>query len=81
MGSARSTDRVSAEISVLVVEDDAPTRWRIVDALSRDGEFRVTDAANLAEARLFLANSDPDVLLTDQRHGTDPRDPPAQPDD
>ena len=54
MGSARSTDGVSAEISVLVVEDDAPTRWRIVDALSRDADFRVTDAANLAEARRFL---------------------------
>ena len=65
MGSVRSTDGVSAEISVLVVEDDAPTRWRIVDALSRDGEFCVTDAANLAEARLFLGKADPDVLLTD----------------
>ena len=65
MGSARSKDGMSGEISVLVVEDDAPARRRIVDALSRDGEFRVTDAANLAEARRFLANSDPDVLLTD----------------
>ena len=65
MGSVRSTDGVSAEISVLVVEDDTPTRWRIVDALSRDAEFRVTDAANLAEARRFLGKADPDVLLTD----------------
>lgn len=65
MGSPQARGGTDGGISVLVVEDDAPTRWRIADALSRDGEFRVYEAANLAEARQRLAASDPEVLLTD----------------
>ena len=62
-------------IEVLLVEDDAPTRWRLQDALSASSEFAVTAAATLAEARLSLASTPPRVLLTDLRlpdgHGLD----------
>jgi DNA-binding NarL/FixJ family response regulator len=66
---------IAEQISVLIVEDDAPTRWRIADALTQTGEFQVTEAANLAEARAFLSASEPRVLLTDLQlpdgHGSD----------
>jgi DNA-binding NarL/FixJ family response regulator len=52
-------------IEVLLVEDDAPTRWRLQDALGTSGEFVVTAAATLAEARLSLGRDRPQVLLTD----------------
>ncbi len=52
-------------ISVLLVEDDAPTRWRLQDALGAGQEFVVTAAATLAEARASLVESAPRVLLTD----------------
>ncbi len=52
-------------ISVLLVEDDAPTRWRLQDALGAGQEFAVTAAATLAEARASLVESAPRVLLTD----------------
>lgn len=62
-------------IEVLLVEDDAPTRWRLQDALSASDEFAVTAAATLAEARLSLAKAPPRVLLTDLQlpdgHGLD----------
>jgi DNA-binding NarL/FixJ family response regulator len=64
-----------AAISVLLVEDDAPTRWRLHDALTA-AQFEVTSAATLAEARAALANGQaPKVLLTDLQlpdgHGTE----------
>lgn len=65
MASVRPNREAGAQISVLVVEDDAPTRWRISDALTREAEFRVAEAANLAEARQHVGGSLPDVLLTD----------------
>lgn len=65
MASAHAADGTGTIISVLVIEDDAPTRWRIVDALSRGGEFGVAEAATVAEARQRLGAGDPDVLLTD----------------
>ena len=52
-------------IAVLLVEDDAPTRWRLQDALDAAQEFTVTAAATLAEARDSLAAAPPQVLLTD----------------
>ena len=52
-------------ISVLLVEDDAPTRWRLQDALGAGQEFAVTAAATLGEARASLAECAPRVLLTD----------------
>ena len=68
--------RSSDVISVLLVEDDAPTRWRLHDALAT--AFEVTSAATLAEARAALATPDrvaPGVLLTDLQlpdgHGTE----------
>ena len=54
----------SQPISILLVEDDAPTLWRLQDALAKAG-FRVTAAATLAEARASLAQAGPRVLLTD----------------
>lgn len=62
-------------IEVLLVEDDAPTRWRLQDALGKDGAFAVTAAATAAEARARLAQAAPRVLLTDLHlpdgHGLD----------
>ena len=62
-------------ITVLLVEDDAPTRWRLHDALAQADGFRVTMAATLAEARAALAGIGPHVLLTDLQlpdgHGVD----------
>jgi len=51
-------------ITVLLVEDDAPTSWRLQDALSGAG-YQVRAAATLAEARACLAEGGPKVLLTD----------------
>jgi DNA-binding response OmpR family regulator len=59
-----SDERPSQAITVLLVEDDAPTSWRLQDALAKAG-FQVTAAATLAEARACLAQSSPKVLLTD----------------
>jgi DNA-binding NarL/FixJ family response regulator len=59
-----SEERASQAITVLLVEDDAPTLWRLQDALAKAG-FQVTPAATLAEARACLAKGAPKVLLTD----------------
>jgi DNA-binding NarL/FixJ family response regulator len=73
----QSSDGRPQAISVLLVEDDAPTRWRLHDALAA-AQFEVTSAATLAEARAALATADrpaPRVLLTDLQlpdgHGTE----------
>jgi len=55
----------SGRIEVLVVEDDAPIRWRVCDALQKGPEFSVAEAATVAEARAILADRPPRVLLTD----------------
>src|SRR5438477_12603467 len=52
------------EITILLVEDDPPTLWRLQDALAKAG-FDVVAAATLAEARASLAQRVPRVLLTD----------------
>jgi DNA-binding NarL/FixJ family response regulator len=61
-------------ITILLVEDDAPTLWRLQEALTKAG-FEVKAAANLAEARDSLAAGPPRVLLTDLQlpdgHGND----------
>jgi DNA-binding NarL/FixJ family response regulator len=61
-------------ITILLVEDDAPTLWRLQEALTKAG-FEVRPAANLAEARDSLAQGAPRVLLTDLQlpdgHGND----------
>ena len=41
-----SDERPSQAITVLLVEDDAPTSWRLQDALAKAG-FQVTAAATL----------------------------------
>lgn len=62
-------------IEVLLVEDDAPTRWRLQDALGAAGEFAVTAVATVTEARSHLCEAVPRVLLTDLQlpdgHGLD----------
>ena len=69
-----SDERAPQAISVLLVEDDAPTLWRLQDALTNAG-FLVTAAATLAEARASLESGAPKVLLTDLQlpdgHGVD----------
>jgi len=57
-------ERLAQAITVLLVEDDAPTLWRLQDALTSAG-FEVATAATLAEARAALAQHAPRVLLTD----------------
>jgi DNA-binding NarL/FixJ family response regulator len=59
-----SDERASQAITVLLVEDNAPTLWRLQDALTKAG-FQVTAAATLAEARACLEAGGPKVLLTD----------------
>ena len=41
-------------ITILLVEDDAPTFWRLQDALAKAG-YQVRAAGTLAEARACLA--------------------------
>jgi DNA-binding NarL/FixJ family response regulator len=50
--------------TILLVEDDAPTSWRLQDALGKAG-YSVRAAGTLTEARAALAESAPRVLLTD----------------
>ncbi|MEH2604388.1 DNA-binding NarL/FixJ family response regulator [Bradyrhizobium sp. AZCC 1588] len=61
-------------ITVVLVEDDAPTLWRLQDALAKAG-YQVRAAGTLAEARACLAQGAPKVLLTDLQlpdgHGVD----------
>jgi DNA-binding NarL/FixJ family response regulator len=52
-------------VTVLLVEDDAPTCGRLRDALADAGDFAVTTAGTLTEARAALAAAHPQVLLTD----------------
>jgi DNA-binding NarL/FixJ family response regulator len=60
-----SVDEIKAQdISILLVEDDPPTLWRLQDALVKAG-FDVAPAATLGEARASLAAAVPKVLLTD----------------
>lgn len=70
-----SNDELPApHITILLVEDDPPTLWRLQDALAKAG-FDVAAAATLAEARTSLAGRVPQVLLTDLQlpdgHGVD----------
>jgi DNA-binding NarL/FixJ family response regulator len=62
------------EITILLVEDDPPTLWRLQDALTKAG-FDVAAAATLGEARTSLSARIPRVLLTDLQlpdgHGVD----------
>lgn len=59
-----SSDTPVQATTVLLVEDDAPTAWRLQDALAKAG-YQVQAAGTLAEARAALAESAPKVLLTD----------------
>ncbi|MGH9807221.1 MAG: DNA-binding response regulator, partial [Terriglobia bacterium] len=54
-----STEEIPVrEITILLVEDDPPTLWRLQDALVNAG-FDVVAAQNLAEARASLAARTP----------------------
>ena len=69
-----SSEKPLQPTSVLLVEDDAPTSWRLQDALGKAG-YQVRAAGTLGEARAALAESTPKVLLTDLQlpdgHGVD----------
>src|SRR5258707_430203 len=73
MNSLNDEPKVEA-ITVVLLEDDAPTLWRLQDALTKAG-YQVRAAATLAEARACLAEGGPKVLLTDLQlpdgHGVD----------
>src|SRR6201994_1633457 len=62
------------EITILLVEDDPPTLWRLQDALVKAG-FDVAAAATLGEGGASLTARTPRVLLTDLQlpdgHGVD----------
>ena len=53
-------------ITILLVEDDAPTCWRLQDALVK-AAYEVRTAGSLSEARNALSGGAPRVLLTDLR--------------
>ncbi|QAU44889.1 DNA-binding response regulator [Bradyrhizobium guangzhouense] len=59
-------DETGEAITILLVEDDAPTCWRLQDALTKAG-YEVRTAGTLGEARSGLAAGAPRVLLTDLR--------------
>jgi DNA-binding NarL/FixJ family response regulator len=69
-----SEEPAAEPISILLLEDDAPTLWRLQDALTSAG-YRVRAAGTLAEARAALSDTAPKVLLTDLQlpdgHGVD----------
>ena len=73
MNSLRDGPQAEA-ITVVLLEDDAPTLWRLQDALTKAG-YQVRAAGTLAEARACLAQGAPKVLLTDLQlpdgHGVD----------
>lgn len=54
-----------AEVRILLLEDDAPTRQRLHDALAADPGFDVMAVGTVAAARAEIARRAPDVLLTD----------------
>lgn len=56
--------KTAAAITILLVEDDAPTCWRLQDALMQAG-YEVRACGTLAEARAALTEGAPRVLLTD----------------
>jgi DNA-binding NtrC family response regulator len=62
--NASSNEPSARAINILLVEDDAPTSWRLQDALSKAG-YQVRAAGTLGEARAALADSASKVLLTD----------------
>jgi DNA-binding NarL/FixJ family response regulator len=72
--NASSNEPSARAINILLVEDDAPTSWRLQDALSKAG-YQVRAAGTLAEAHAALAEGAPKVLLTDLQlpdgHGVD----------
>ena len=48
--NASSNEPFARAINILLVEDDAPTSWRLQDALSKAG-YQVRAAGTLGEAR------------------------------
>lgn len=53
-------------LRILLVEDDAPTRARLASAIDELADFElVASVGSCAEARVEIARSPPDVLLTD----------------
>src|SRR5690606_42098063 len=52
---------------LLLIEDDRPIRERLMAALAAPGDFAVTPAASLAEARACLQSLRPDLVVADLR--------------
>jgi len=52
---------------VLLIEDDAPTRRRLADALGAQGDLTVVQAGTLRAARRALEGTTPDLIVSDIR--------------
>lgn len=52
---------------VLLIEDDAPTRRRLADALGGKGDLTVVQAGTLRAARRALEGMTPDLIVSDIR--------------
>lgn len=52
---------------VLLIEDDAPTRRRLADALGGQGDLTVVQAGTLRAARRALEGTTPDLIVSDIR--------------
>lgn len=50
---------------VLIVDDHAVVRYGLKSALEANGYAVVAEASSLAQARAFIAHSNPDVLIVD----------------
>ena len=65
-GGRRPTENTNVSHTVLVVEDDAPTRRRIATAVeAREGLRVIGEAGDLAVGKSLLIREAPDVLLID----------------
>jgi len=58
-------DKNKAIHHVLLIEDDAPIRERLAGALAAHGDCIVETAADLGQARAYLARQQPDLIVSD----------------
>src|SRR5215213_1571130 len=64
MAARGGKNAMADDAHILVVEDNAPLRERLARYLSNEG-FRVTTAADSAEARAKLRAINPDLMVLD----------------
>ena len=66
MASSPDSEAGAAMPSLLLVDDDAPFRQRLLTMLSRKG-FAVTATGSLADARVEAARLKPEYAIVDMR--------------